>query len=262
MHCKRVTLCVKILTMEYDETLMKIAVCDDEQKDCDDLFLLIQNYLQNNGFNFEIHMFSTGDKLLKTLADNHFSLLFLDIYLSSEEATGMEIARLIRRMGLDLPIIFTTNSCDFAVESYEVDALYYLVKPVTFEKIQTVMKKCRKLLEDSLQYIDVVSGRKNTRIYAKSLIYAEAFGNSIVLHTTEGDIRTYLALDRVLQDMGMPFLRCHKSYIVNMNYIRRIDGKDFLLTNGIRIPIRTNGRAEVVQRYNRFLVTAMRESCL
>ena len=169
MHCKRVTLCVKILTMEYDETLMKIAVCDDEQKDCDDLFLLIQNYLQNNGFNFEIHMFSTGDKLLKTLADNHFSLLFLDIYLSSEEATGMEIARLIRRMGLDLPIIFTTNSCDFAVESYEVDALYYLVKPVTFEKIQTVMKKCRKLLEDSLQYIDVAVSYTHLDVYKRQL---------------------------------------------------------------------------------------------
>ena len=136
MHCKRVTLCVKILTMEYDETLMKIAVCDDEQKDYDDLFLLIQNYLQNNGFNFEIHMFSTGDKLLKTLADNHFSLLFLYIYLSSEEASSISMSFPVEK----IPVF--TPSPSFMQRLLET-ALYSTPQKETYGLIWRLIGYCK-----------------------------------------------------------------------------------------------------------------------
>lgn len=238
--------------MDYAKMKITIALCDDNALDRQALEHLLSDYLTEQGFQFELLTFSGGGELLSAIREKSFSLIFLDIYMKG--VAGMEAARRIRSAGLTIPIVFTTNSRDFAVESYEVDALHYIVKPVTREKLTIAIKKCKQLLESSLRCLDIISDREVAQIYIKDILYAEAFGNKIVLHTNNGDISTYQSLDTFIKNVGEPFLRCHRSYLVNMDHVEKVCGKNFLLTGGIAVPIRTNGRSCVIQAYRRYFV--------
>lgn len=244
--------------MKHDDALIKIAVCEDEQRDQQMLEHMLTDYFRHFALSFTISAFSNSEELLGALPETRFSLLFLDIFLHDEN--GMELARQIRRLGLDLPIVFTTMSRDFAVESYEVDALYYIVKPVTVEKLAAAMKKVIGNLTARQHCLEIVSGRETIQVPFQDILYAEAFGNQIILHTLHGDIPTYQSLNLLLKQLGDAFLRCHRSFLVNMDYIKKVERKDFILTSGTRVPIRTNGRAQVIEQYNRYFTSQLRRT--
>lgn len=139
-----------------------------------------------------------------------------------------------------------------------MDALYYIVKPITDEKLKTAMKRAIGTLTARRRCLEIVSGRKTMRVSFQDILYAEAFGNQIILHTPYGDIPTYQSLTTLLKQTGDSFLRCHRSFLVNMDYIKRVERKDFILTSGARIPIRTNGRTQVIEQYNRYFTNQLR----
>lgn len=240
----------------YKDDLIKIAVCEDDLSEQQTLRQLLNDYFNAHAFHFALSFFSSGEDLLQALPEADFSLLFLDIFM--EGIDGMETARYIRSGNYDLPIIFITASRDFAVESYEVDALYYLTKPLTMDKLAAAMSRCSDLLTTSRRCLEVVSGRETRRIELRGILYAEAFSNRIMLHTMNGDIPVYQSLDTLVQKVGDPFLRCHRSFVVNMNFIQRIEGKDFILTSGDRVPIRTNGKSKVIEHYNYYFANLVR----
>lgn len=242
--------------MKQNDTLIKIAICEDDSTDQQALEGLLKDSFTHCGLSFAVSVFSNSEQLLEALAEYRFSLLFLDIFL--EDASGMELAHHIRQLGFDVPIIFTTMSRDFAVESYEVDALYYIVKPVTKEKLAAAMKKPLESLTARQHCLEVVSGRETLLVRFQDILYAEAFGNQIVLHTFQGDVPTYQSLNLLLKRFGDSFLRCHRSFLVNMDHIKKVERKDFVLTSGARVPIRTNGRSQVIEQYNRYFTSQLR----
>lgn len=244
--------------MKQNDALIKIAICEDDYTDKQALEGLLEDSFTHCGLSFAVSVFSNSEQLLEALAENRFSLLFLDIFL--EDASGMELAHHIRQRGFDVPIIFTTMSRDFAVESYEVDALYYIVKPVTKEKLAAAMKRPMESLAARQHYLEVVSDRETLLVRFQDILYAEAFGNQIILHTLQGDIPTYQSLNLLLQQSGDSFLRCHRSFLVNMAYIKKVEKKDFVLTSGARVPIRTNGRAQAIEQYNHYFASQLRRT--
>lgn len=242
--------------MKQDDTLIKVAICEDDTADQQMLTSLLADYFNHYALSFTVSVFPSSKDLLRVLPARNFSLLFLDIFL--DKTNGMELARHIRSLGFDVPIIFTTMSRDFAVESYEVNALYYIVKPVTGEKLAAAMKKTVENLTARQHCLEVVSGRETLRVCFQDILYAEAFGNQIILHTLQGDLPTYQSLNTLLKQSGDSFLRCHRSFLVNMDYIKKVDKKDFVLTSGDRVPIRTNGRAQAIEQYNRYFTNRLR----
>lgn len=233
-----------------------IIICDDNREDAKKIGQMLDEYSAANGFDVQKSFCNSADELISMCERKDFDIFILDVMLG--EHNGIDIAREIRKKFVHAPIIFMSCSRDYAVESYEIGAEYYMLKPVNRERFIAAMEKCRELFLTSRRFLDVVTGREMLRIYEKDIISAEAFGNRVVLHTTKGDIPTYTPLDKILQGVGTAFLRCHRSFCVNMSYIERVNGREFLLKNGDRVPIRTNGRADVLQLYNRFLVESVR----
>ena len=238
---------------QYDATL-KIAVCEDEKQEQQALGNLLEDYFSAKQFHYTITYFPNGTKLLKAFEKQSFSLVFMDIFLQNEN--GMETARALRRKKINTPIIFTTTSHDYAIDSYEVAALYYLVKPVSPQALEAALS--RYIKEDDARYLEIVSERETIPVLLHDILYAEAFGNQIILHTASGDIPTYQSLDILARDAGPSFLRCHRSFLVNMDAIHSVDKKEFILCNGLRVPIRINGRAEAVQAYNHHFIESVR----
>ena len=243
---------------------MKIAICDDDRQELSHILSLLDSYQAQQHVTFTICPFHDSRKLADTLSETQYDLYLLDIIMP--EITGMELAKEIRSFDKAADIIFLTTSPEYAVESYTVKATNYLMKPIVPDRFYQSLDEIRKKRDQEQGRSLVLKSNIGVhKILLNQLMYVEAQGRKVLYYLANGEEivctdRFSPVCDQLLQ--YPEFILVHRSFLVNMNYIRRIDGKDFLLTNGIRIPIRTNGRAEVVQRYNRFLVTAMRGYCL
>lgn len=228
---------------------MIIGICDDVQEEREELEALLHklDFLPMQIFGYE-----SGESLLLAMEeDARFDLLILDIYMDGKN--GMDIAKELRRGGRKVPILFLTNSAEFAVESYEVDASGYLMKPVSAEKLSMFLKKIFVVPEK--RQILLRNRAETALVYLADIMWAEIDKHRINVHLQDG---TEFFLKEKLDDfearLQSPFfLRCHKSYLVNMDYIQEV-GEYFILQNGSQIPIRVRERKRLTDVYYRYFI--------
>lgn len=237
--------------------MLTIAICEDNDQERQHLHALLERYLSSRSSEANIISYTQGEQLLANYQRGEISLLLLDIVMGNG-ANGIEVARAIKERDPNLPIVFVTSSADYAVESYEVRALHYLIKPVTEASLTVALERCRGAIEASRRRLDIVSDRETVSVLQSDVFCIEAFGNRTVVHTYASSLTTYVPLAKLIESLGPSFLRCHRSYIVNMDHIARVEGKEFLINNGTRVPIRTNGRAQTVEDYHRYITQKLR----
>lgn len=236
---------------------MNIAICDDLESDRQDLIYMIKKYYN---LKIELSTYKNGNELLHNFACGKFKLIFLDIYMNDENhMTGIDVAKQIRIHDKECIIIFMTTSKDHALDAYEVDAMQYLVKPISYDKFKYVFDKCQKLFLDNMRFIEVLSNGISVKILLKDIYYIEVYNKICLIHASHQIIKTYTSLS-MLWDLlgGSPFLRCHRSYIINMFYIDTILENDFLLKNGDKIPIRKNEASALKQIYSDYFFEQIR----
>lgn len=238
---------------------MNIAVCEDNIVDQDALCGCIRSYCENNCYEHHISTFESAEDLLLAFVPGKFNIVFLDIYL--HELTGIEAARRIRRLDPDCLLVMVTVSRDFALESYAVQAVSYVEKPVNQRKIDNALFMCRHEFEKSSRLIKVPAERGGIiDIPVSHIQYVEVYDKESVFHMGGNIIKTRMPLDEVeLRLGGEPFLRCHRCYIVNMHYVEDVLQQDFLLKNGERVPIRKKGRMELKLIFTRFVTRGVFE---
>lgn len=223
--------------------MRKIAICDDSKLDRQLLKVVIQTYFENNEEEFKIFEYELGDNLLD---DIEVELLFLDIIMN-----GMKIARKLRDIQFKAPIIFLTAHADYAVESYEVYAAGYLLKPYDTNKLTLLLDE---VLQRSVQKRIAVKVKKQHRyLEINDIMYVESDKHVLNIHLKDSRvIQTTEKLSELEKTINSKrFIRCHQSYLVNMDYIK--DAKtDFILSNDIRIPIRVRGRKETIEKYHKY----------
>ena len=223
--------------------MRKIAICDDSKLDRQLLKVVIQTYFENNEEEYKIFEYELGDNLLD---DIELELLFLDIIMN-----GMKIARKLRDIQFKAPILFLTAHADYAVESYEVYVAGYLLKPYDTNKLTLLLDE---VLQRSVQKRIAVKVKKQHRyLEINDIMYAESDKHVLNIHLKDSRvIQTTEKLSELEKTINSKrFIRCHQSYLVNMDYIK--DAKtDFILSNDIRIPIRVRGRKEIIERYHKY----------
>ena len=223
--------------------MRKIAICDDSKLDRQLLKVVIQIYFENNEEEFKIFEYELGDNLLD---DIEVELLFLDIIMN-----GMKIARKLRDIQFKAPIIFLTAHADYAVESYEVYVAGYLLKPYDTNKLTLLLDE---VLQRSVQKRIAVKVKKQHRyLEINDIMYVESDKHVLNIHLKDSRvIQTTEKLSELEKTINSKrFIRCHQSYLVNMEYIK--DAKtDFILSNDIRIPIRVRGRKEIIEKYHKY----------
>lgn len=218
---------------------MNIAICEDLERDARQLAELLARYRERNGVEFDVTTFRNGDELMRGYEPGRFQILFLDIYMDG--VNGMEAAKRIRVADDGCELIFTTVSREHAMEGFAVRAAHYLSKPLEYEQIEEAMGRCREQVNRHARSIGLTVGSRPVRVRLRDILYVEVFGKSCMLHTVNGDMDTKLPIDELEQMLGgSPFLRCHRSYIVNLNHVRDVVEHRFILTNGDHalIPIR------------------------
>lgn len=230
---------------------LRIAICEDIDEEMDQLIQLIQASLTAQARAYSISRFQSGNALLAHYRPGQFDIVFIDMYLG--DALGIEVARRIRENGDDCNLIFATQSPDFALDSYAVQASHYLIKPVTRADIEEVWRRCLSPLGQDENYITLMIGRKPKDILLTDILFIEADNKRCLIHTLSGTLSTRVPIDQLEYMLATPaFCRCHRGYLVNFKHVARIE-KDFIMSNGDTAYIRQSDLPALRRLYQNYL---------
>lgn len=226
---------------------MEFAVCDDTAVDRSALSAMVRRYCGQREIPANISQFSCAEALLGEFAPGKYHVVFLDIYMPG--LTGVEAARQLRRRDAGCMLVFTTTSEEHALESYSVYAAGYLWKPYSQGQLDETLDWCVQNLAPRLQVYEFISERERCQVPLREILFIEIYGRDAVLHTAKRSYTFHRSLSEIEQELPEEFLRCHRSYLVNMRHIARAEAADFLLKNGSRVPIGTGMGPGVRQRF-------------
>lgn len=239
--------------------MIHIAICDDSKQERQLLAALFKRYQELHATPLQIHIFQNGFSLLDAIDQGkRFDITILDILMPGEN--GIEIARNIRASGTDTEIIFLTSSPEYAVDSYEVKAQNYLLKPVTEEKFFASIDSILAELDekDTASFIIYTTEKQYSRIRVSSLVYGEVTHRTITLHLADQTMISAVMTFTEFQDIlkAYPdFIYPHRSYAVNMNYIQYVTKSDIILTDGQKIPLSRNNYTKISEQFLNFAYT-------
>lgn len=239
--------------------MINIAICDDSKQERQILAALFKRYQELHATPLQIHIFQNGFSLLDAIDQGkRFDITILDILMPGEN--GIEIARNIRASGTDTEIIFLTSSPEYAVDSYEVKAQNYLLKPVTEEKFFASIDSILAELDekDTASFIIYTTEKQYSRIRVSSLVYGEVTHRTITLHLADqtmiSAIMTFTEFLDILKAYP-DFIYPHRSYAVNMHYIQYVTKSDIILTDGQKIPLSRNNYTKISEQFLNFAYT-------
>ncbi|SEO44801.1 two component transcriptional regulator, LytTR family [Denitrobacterium detoxificans] len=221
---------------------MQIAVVEDNLYDMKHMRFLLERYLSVRGVIASIDTYRTAAEFLEGLEAGRHDVVLFDCYLDEagmvpdpNAMTGLDASRKLRQVDPDCVIVFTTTSRDFAVESYEVQAQGYLIKPVAYEDLSMLLDR-------------VMAQRAPTRMVtlggegfdANSLYWARSAGHYLELHLAERVFlrvrSTFAQLEGAVAGLQQFYVPA-RGYIVNLDVVDRMDGNEFVVRGGDRIPV-------------------------
>ena len=208
----------------------------------------IMDYMKESEITFT--WAADGDEALALVYEHEYDLALLDVMLPGTD--GFEICRAIRAKSY-VPIIFLTASPDYAIESYEVQASGYLLKPFSEEKL---MKLLNMILKTDMKRRVAIKNRRQYRYpYTDDIVYIDSDKHNVTLHLSDGsEIVTVDKLVEIEKRINEKrFLHCHQSYLVNMDYVADVQD-NFIMKDGSIVPIRVRGRKEMLDAYYNYFI--------
>ena len=185
-------------------------------------------------FYTKIQEYASSEQFLFEQAYDRTQILFLDIEM--EKMDGIALAREIRKHNRQMQIIFVTGYMEYIQEGYDVEALHYLLKPVSQEKIDSVLDRAVERLKTADAVLLVESGGEVLRLPLKEIRFIESNRNYNIIHA-DNDYEVRGTLSELEAKLDEAFVRVGRSYLVNLNYVRRIGKTELILNTGEKLPV-------------------------
>ena len=210
--------------------MIRIAVVEDEDGSAEQLKEFLSRYERELGVQIKSERFRDGDEIADNYKGN-FDIILMDIQMRFMD--GMTAAEKIRKLDRKVVIIFITNRIDYAIRGYAVDAVDYVLKPVSYfafrEKLSRAIERVGRS-EGSMALIPLSSGY--VRVKTDDIYYVESEGHVLIYHTKNDDYRTRGKMGEVEEQLSpFGFFRCNKGYLVNLMHIEGVDGNFCLVGN-------------------------------
>lgn len=209
---------------------MKIAVVDDDQKERDTLKQYFSQFQADVRDEMEVHCYSSGKEFINTY-DFSFDLICLDIDMP--EMNGIDTAKHIRDLDQEVIIIFVTNMAQMAIKGYEVRALDFLIKPVSYYPFAMKMRNILNIVNNKKSKNLIIATTNGfQKISTSELYFAEINGHYLFYHTAAGVFRQKSSLKELEGKLdGLSFKRCNNCYLINLKYVESIN-KDEVKVGG------------------------------
>lgn len=229
--------------------MLNIAICDDDLNIVKQIKNLIEAYEKVNS---SINIYSSGEELLNI--QEKFDVIFLDIDMSGID--GIETARAIRNYDKNVKIVYVTNFTDYASLAFSVHAFGYLNKPVKKEEIYRQLDEVISYGKDEKEetLIEFITEEGIIRLLPKDIYFFEYLNRKVQMKTLNA---TYILKEKIttvaefMNKYG--FLMPHKSFTVNLFYVKSIKGYDIYMMDGSIIPLSQKKSAEFREHLNIFL---------
>lgn len=223
---------------------LKIAICDDESSQREYMKSVVTKWAQTRSHFCEITDYPSAEAFLFEYSESKdYDILLLDIEM--KEMNGVELAKRVRSENEAVQMVFITGYPDFISDGYDVCALHYLMKPVSEEKLISVLDRAIKNLSRAEKRLMVSFDRQTEYIPFSEIVYLEAQMNYTVIHTRIAEYKMKSSLSNIENKLDDGFFRCQRSFIVNLAQVQRIKSDSVVLKNGKAIPI-SRGMSEQI----------------
>ena len=214
---------------------LKCLIVDDEAP----AIRLLTSYIKKVPF-LELMATTTNPiEALQILEKETLDLVFLDIQMPT--ITGIQLSKIVQDK---VSIIFTTAYPQFALESYELHAVDYLLKPFEFERFYNAILKVKpaskKENSNTRDFLFIKTDGKNNfeKVYTEDILYLEGLKNYVSIHVGNQQIITYNTLKHFENELPKDqFIKIHKSYIISISHIQKTDSLTVYVSNGSTLPI-------------------------
>ena len=213
----------------------KIAVCDDDPAQVQYLSAKLELWARQRDNMLRTASFYSAESFLFQYAEEKdFDILLLDIEMGN--MNGVELAKKVRLENKEVQIIFVTGYMEYISAGYDVEALHYLLKPVTEEKFFAVLDRACEHLKNNDQCILLHSGSETIRIPLYEIRCLEVQKNYVTIHGNE-DYTVKKTLRELEGSLDESFVRTGRSCLVNLHYIKKITKTDVYLKDGSVLPL-------------------------
>ena len=236
--------------------MLKIAVCDDSRELLEKVEKDLHEYENVRNTPVTVHTYTNAVDLLDGLKKTDYDILILDIIMPG--FTGMQAAHEIRKFNEEIKIIFLTSSKEFAIESYSVGAYYYLLKPVLNEKLFSVLDKVVSEITSKQESCVIYTHMGIVNIPFAKIECLEVYNKHLVFHLSDGSTKETRGALTDYENVFLErkeFLKIHRSYILNMDYIHSIEAGEIVTYSGKRFPVSRLVAKDIKEHYMNYIFT-------
>ena len=202
--------------------MVNLAIVEDEDSYAEQLTEFINKFQEESGNTFRITRFRDGDEIVTGYRGN-FDVILMDIEMKLMD--GMSAAEEIRKMDRDVIIMFITNMTNYAIRGYQVDALDYVLKPVSyFAFSQKLDRAISRISKDKSNTITIEMSSTIKKLDVDSVFYIESEGHNLIFYTDKGEFQVRAKMSDY-EDLLTPynFFRSNKGYLVNLKYVDGVE---------------------------------------
>ncbi len=234
--------------------MIKIAICDDDKHDLINISKLVEEYkeapLTEHGISCSVYQ-SGADLIWDIEKGQVFDIFLLDIVMPL--INGIHLAEEIRTMDKLSKILFLSSTSEYGVDSYKIDAFYYLLKPVKRDDLFAQLTRAiQEIIKEEHNHIIVKRGTGLTKIELSEIQYAEIVEHTIHLYLKEGElIKNFGTMAQLESELlnDKRFIKPHRSYLLNMDCIASLSPKGISTIQGSHIPVSRSLYKEIKQAY-------------
>lgn len=197
--------------------MINIAICDDEQVILNSIEKLVTDFFHSQNIETKIFLFSSGEELLGIGKD--IDILFLDIQM--KHLNGIETARKIRSKGYKGFLIFITVLKEMVFQSFEVQPFDYLLKPIKYDNFQKTMERLLLSMKSAdKENLLIQRGSESSIVSFGEIVFCEIIDRKVYLHLKSAEVIDYYdRIDNLEKKLDNRFFRCHRSYLINLQYL-------------------------------------------
>jgi DNA-binding LytR/AlgR family response regulator len=234
--------------------MLKIAICDDDLEELTRISGLLNQYQAEKEPSFKYDVFSNPLDLLDEMKRKDYHILILDVLMPG--LNGIEAAREIRGFNEETKIIFLSSSREFAVESYAVDAHYYMLKPGTAQKLFPILDRIFLEAQRGEAALQIKTASGFIRIPFGKIEFLEVFSKKLLFHLADGTVKELSGSLSEFEEKLLcrdEFVKVHRSYIVNLESILSLSAKELTTCAGQAVPVSRLLSSQVKEAYMQHL---------
>jgi DNA-binding LytR/AlgR family response regulator len=212
---------------------IQIAICDDEIAVCSDLEAKIMKAAFMLNIEVDVEVWHSGEKLCDYLSENnYFDIIYLDICLT--RLSGIHVGHYIREKLKDVKtqIIYISSMRNYALQLFDTQPFDFLLKPITEKKICAIMAKICEIIQADNRFFDYYKERDCYRVKYDDILYFKSEARKVSIITVKQEISFYGKLKDIIAIAPPQFLTIHKSYLININFVRKYSFESIEMVNG------------------------------